>query len=107
MDDDETYFQTTHWSVVLAATDPDDSGFREALDALCRRYWYPVYVFVRRRGYSVDEAGLVQTQETFVQGRDVAQIASGDGHPIGHLPPQVVGDFEGHRLLPFDAQAVL
>jgi hypothetical protein len=27
-----------------------------ALDELCRCYWYPVYAYVRRRGYGVEEA---------------------------------------------------
>jgi RNA polymerase sigma-70 factor (ECF subfamily) len=45
-------FATTHWSVVLAAGDPGSSESREALETLCRTYWYPLYAFVRRQGYS-------------------------------------------------------
>ncbi|MHC5031883.1 MAG: RNA polymerase sigma factor, partial [Planctomycetota bacterium] len=29
---------------------------REALEELCRTYWYPLYVFVRYRGHSPDDA---------------------------------------------------
>jgi len=49
-------FQTTSWSlVVAAAADPTiDSG--KALSALCEIYWSPVYAFVRRRGYDQDQA---------------------------------------------------
>jgi len=58
--DDETRaaaaFRTTHWSVVLRAADVATPESAEALEALCRNYWYPLYVFVRRRGYSPDEA---------------------------------------------------
>lgn len=49
-------FDTTSWSLVLAAAasgTPDSSG---ALADLCSRYWYPVYAFVRRQGYAREEA---------------------------------------------------
>lgn len=49
-------FETTIWSDVVRAIDPDDSRRAEALERLCRRYWYPVYVFVRRRGLNAIEA---------------------------------------------------
>jgi len=51
-------FATTQWSLVIAAR-PDDasrSRARRALEALCRAYWYPLYAFVRYRGYSADDA---------------------------------------------------
>jgi RNA polymerase sigma-70 factor (ECF subfamily) len=49
-------FQTTKWSVVIAAgrDDPDES--REALSSLCDAYWYPVYGFVRRQGHNEEDA---------------------------------------------------
>lgn len=49
-------FVTTHWSVVLAAGKGDSPRGTEALEALCRAYWQPLYAFVRRRGYSPDDA---------------------------------------------------
>ncbi len=50
-------FRTTHWSVVLAAGLKLSSvESSEALEALCAAYWYPLYAFVRRRGYKPDEA---------------------------------------------------
>ncbi len=36
-------FVTTHWSVVLAARDPDSPESAEALEKLCGAYWYPLY----------------------------------------------------------------
>ncbi len=36
-------FATTHWSVVLAAGHPDSPQAAEALETLCRTYWYPLY----------------------------------------------------------------
>ncbi|MCP4263885.1 MAG: sigma-70 family RNA polymerase sigma factor [Planctomycetes bacterium] len=56
-------FATTHWSLVGAAK-PDEASqtrAREALEELCRAYWYPLYAFVRSRGYSaVDAQDLTQ-----------------------------------------------
>ena len=55
-------FETTHWSVVLAAgDDPASSRACGALETLCRTYWKPLYVYVRRQGYSdADAQDLVQ-----------------------------------------------
>ncbi len=49
-------FETTQWSVVLAAGDTDSPGSREALGALCETYWYPLYAYARRRGQSEENA---------------------------------------------------
>ena len=48
-------FATTHWSVVLAAQSPSPAA-DEALEKLCRTYWWPLYGFVRRHGYDPEEA---------------------------------------------------
>ena len=48
----EGVFATTHWSVVLAAGDSESPPAAEALEKLCRTYWYPLYAFVRRQGHS-------------------------------------------------------
>ena len=57
-------FATTHWSVVLAAADRETPEAADALEQLCRTYWYPLYVYVRRRGYSPEDAQDL-TQEFF------------------------------------------
>jgi DNA-directed RNA polymerase specialized sigma24 family protein len=49
-------FATTHWSVVLAAQNVDPPRAREALERLCRTYWYPLYAYLRRRGYGEHDA---------------------------------------------------
>src|SRR5450756_155842 len=49
-------FATTHWSVVLSAKDQDSFRSAEALEALCRTYWHPLYAYVRRRGHSPADA---------------------------------------------------
>jgi RNA polymerase sigma-70 factor (ECF subfamily) len=46
----------THWSVVLAAGQASNPAAQAALEQLCRVYWYPLYVYVRRRGYSPEDA---------------------------------------------------
>lgn len=57
-------FQSTQWSLVLAAGHPSSPNYREALTELCRRYWYPLYAFARRRvGHMEDAKDL--TQEFF------------------------------------------
>jgi RNA polymerase sigma factor (sigma-70 family) len=48
-------FVTTHWSVVLAAQAQSPAA-AEALEKLCRTYWWPLYGFVRRSGYGPEEA---------------------------------------------------
>lgn len=47
---------TTHWTVVLEAARQDSATGQTALAALCRTYWYPVYVFIRRGGRSPEDA---------------------------------------------------
>jgi RNA polymerase sigma factor (sigma-70 family) len=48
-------FPTTRWTIVSAAGCHSlDSA--EALNELCRAYWFPVYAFIRRRGYSPETA---------------------------------------------------
>ena len=49
-------FATTHWSVVLAAGQSADAQASEALEQLCRAYWYPLYAYVRRRGHGPEDA---------------------------------------------------
>ena len=48
-------FTTTQWSVVLDAQSESPLA-QEALEKLCRIYWWPLYGFVRRQGYSPEEA---------------------------------------------------
>ena len=56
-------FTSTHWSVILAAANGESSA---ALEELCRTYWYPLYAYVRRRGYGPEVAEDL-TQEFFAR----------------------------------------
>jgi DNA-directed RNA polymerase specialized sigma24 family protein len=50
-------FPSTHWSVVLAANRSDAAeSAAAALAILCETYWYPVYAYIRRRGYGSEAA---------------------------------------------------
>jgi RNA polymerase sigma factor (sigma-70 family) len=50
-------FATTRWSLVVAAGAGDSSpAARDALATLCETYWYPLYVYLRGRGYSAEDA---------------------------------------------------
>jgi len=59
----QTRFATTRWTLVLAAGHANGTAnARVALEDLCRIYWYPLYAYVRRRGYETHDA------EDIVQG---------------------------------------
>jgi RNA polymerase sigma factor (sigma-70 family) len=49
-------FHTTRWTIVMNAAQSQAQGGPAALAELCRLYWYPLYIFARRRGHSPDDA---------------------------------------------------
>jgi DNA-directed RNA polymerase specialized sigma24 family protein len=49
-------FATTHWSVVLSAGGTQSPRAAEALETLSLTYWYPLYVYLRRKGLDTHEA---------------------------------------------------
>jgi len=54
-------FVTTRWSLVQRASVPSSPESGEALEWLCQRYWWPLYAFVRSKGYPpADSEDLVQ-----------------------------------------------
>jgi RNA polymerase sigma factor (sigma-70 family) len=54
-------FGTTHWSVVLAARQANPKRAQQAMERLCRTYWFPLYSYLRGQGYpSEDAKDLVQ-----------------------------------------------
>ena len=64
MDQNKNAFETTHWSLVVAAGRSSSAEKQHALAALCERYWRPLYAYVRRQGYTVEQAQDL-TQEFF------------------------------------------
>ena len=54
-------FTTTAWTDVLAARGVSTERSARAIEELCRKYWKPVYAYLRRRGRRPEEAAdLVQ-----------------------------------------------
>ncbi len=55
-------FRTTRWSLILAARDQSEFELQKSsLATLCQVYWYPLYAYLRRKGYDPDDCqDLVQ-----------------------------------------------
>ena len=49
-------FPNTRWSVVLQAQIGDSLHANEALEEICKRYWYPIYAFLRKKGWAAADA---------------------------------------------------
>lgn len=51
-------FNTTRWSLILlgANEQTDEDRARRALTQLCQAYWRPIFLFICRRGLSVEDA---------------------------------------------------
>lgn len=74
-------FPTTRWTLVVAAAEPQRKEARSALVSLCEGYWYPLYAYVRRRGYPADQAQDL-TQSFFIrvlEGRYLDRADPGKG----------------------------
>lgn len=70
-------FPDTRWTMILQAGREDDPAADEALAQLCRAYWYPLYAFVRRRGYPADQARDL-TQDFFAHLLENRRFAAAD-----------------------------
>ena len=73
-------FMTTRWTAVVAAS-RGDTGAVAALETLCRTYWYPLYAYARRRGYSpADAEDLTQGFfERLLRLKSLADVKRGRG----------------------------
>jgi RNA polymerase sigma-70 factor (ECF subfamily) len=70
-------FRTTRWTRVCKARNLETPSAVEALSQLCREYWYPLYAFVRRRGYSPED-GEDLTQSFFARLLDKQYLQRAD-----------------------------
>jgi RNA polymerase sigma factor (sigma-70 family) len=52
----QSSFTATRWTLVAGARTTDSLRAQEALEAMCRSYWFPLYAYVRRKGYSQHDA---------------------------------------------------
>jgi len=50
------FFATTRWTLVRAAGQGESPQADEALEVLCSAYWFPLYAYVRRHGFSKEDA---------------------------------------------------
>ncbi len=114
-------FTTTHWSVVLTAQGESPAA-DEALEKLCRTYWWPLYGFVRRHGYGPEEAQDL-TQGFFallLERRDLDVVRREKGRLRSYLLVSLknflakarrrelaVKRGEGRALVPFDGRSNL
>jgi RNA polymerase sigma factor (sigma-70 family) len=60
------WFMTTHWTVVLNASSDKEAQAAEALETLCRDYWWPINRYIRSRGYVQADADDL-TQQFFTR----------------------------------------
>jgi RNA polymerase sigma-70 factor (ECF subfamily) len=70
-------FETTDWTGIFRAQTQDEDRRRAAMEAVCRRYWKPVYCYLRRKGCGNEEAKDL-TQGFFAEvvlGRELIQKA--------------------------------
>ena len=65
-------FVSTRWTVVLAAGHGTEPEALEAMETLCRAYWYPLYAYVRRIGRQSEDA------QDLIQGFFARLIDKGD-----------------------------
>ena len=72
-------FATTHWSVVVQAGDSHSPESTLAMERLCQSYWYPLYVFVRRKGNSHEDASDL-TQAFFARFLEKRYLKSVDAN---------------------------
>jgi len=49
-------FPNTRWSVWNEAVNAKSENASDALEKFCCAYWYPLYVFARRKGHSANDA---------------------------------------------------
>ena len=109
-------FTTTHWSVVLEAQGESPAA-QEALEKLCRTYWWPIYGFVRRQGVGSEEAKDI-TQGFFallLERRDLDAVRQEKGRLRSYLLTSLkhfltnehnravaIKRGEGQRLIPLE-----
>lgn len=92
-------FPTTQWSRVVTAAGRDDAEAREALSLLCQAYWYPIYAFVRHRGFAPEPArDLTQDSFAYLLEHDlIARADPGRGRFRAFLRTVCLRRLAGHR----------
>ena len=98
-------FSTTEWSVVLQAGQDKCPGAAQALQALCRAYWPPLYAYARREGLTPQDAQDA-TQEfigNLLRRNDLASVSPEKGRfrsfLLGALKNFLVSRWRAERAL--------
>lgn len=69
-------FPTTSWSLVQRVQRGGEDDARRAMEEICRIYWYPIYAFARRSGFSPhDSEDLAQVFFQQMIARETIQAA--------------------------------
>jgi len=67
---------TTQWSLVLGLRQGSEDDRAHALEELCKRYWLPVYSFIRRQGHDhLDAQDHTQSFFATMLSREAFQLA--------------------------------
>jgi RNA polymerase sigma factor (sigma-70 family) len=93
-------FHTTRWTIVLSAAQNQMPGSHSALSELCRVYWYPLYMFARRRGHSPHDSQDL-TQSFFLHLLDRGALMSVD-RLKGKFRSFLLASFQNHLSDQFD-----
>jgi RNA polymerase sigma factor (sigma-70 family) len=93
-------FHTTCWTIVMRAAQSQAQGAQTALAQLCRHYWYPLYMFARRRGHSPDDAQDL-TQGFFLHLLEQRALAAVD-RLKGKFRSFLLASFQNHLSDQFD-----
>ncbi len=89
---DRAQFPATSWTIVRQLDDP--SSAHDAFARLCASYWYPIYAFARRSGWSPEDAEDA-TQSFFAGFVEKNLFAAADPH-IGKLRTYLLTAFSRH-----------
>jgi hypothetical protein len=106
-------FPPTLWSVVLQARVHDSPAAADALAALCRAYWYPLYVYIRLQTASPEQAeDWTQGFFTLLVAEDFLSSVAPEANPEWDLasPPDrfaLSGDRERRKREPWEKDAVI
>lgn len=86
-------FPTTQWSLVLEAQ-REGAAAALAMNELCRRYWYPIYAYLRCRGFDRPDAQDI-TQTFFFRAVTAGLVQNAD-QSRGRLRSFLLGSLGRH-----------
>ncbi|MDZ4401672.1 sigma factor [Prosthecobacter sp.] len=76
-------FPTTRWTLIRRAQKGGETEAARAMEEICRQYWYPIYAFARRGGFSAADAE--DLTQTFFQRLIASETIQAARQEKGHL----------------------